>query len=346
MNAQELINIITPSDILTLMNDLGADLVKETNEYFIFTSICHGSESSKLYYYFTKRFYCYSNCGSMSVYDLIMKVKDCDFKNAYDYLRTIVNGYNKPITGFGGRQFKNVNLDDVVLEQLPVIDKPYLYKMYSDCEIKEWVNENITYDITKKFNVRFDKKGNKAIIPVFQNRKCVGIRTRCFDIKDIMKGNKYIPLWYDDTCYNFPTAKVLYGLDETKEAIKKYQRILIYEGEKSVYKTQKYLGNKNCSVAMFGSKLSHTHKKIILDLANGNKNFEIILAMDKEFENYNSDEGRDYEKKIIKNLDGLQNYIHCSYIIDKENLLDMKMSPIDAGENVFKELLRNRVSIN
>ena len=56
MNAQELINIITPSDILTLMNDLGADLVKETNEYFIFTSICHGSDSHKLYYYFTKRF--------------------------------------------------------------------------------------------------------------------------------------------------------------------------------------------------------------------------------------------------------------------------------------------------
>ena len=39
MNAQELINIITPSDILTLMNDLGADLVKETDKYFIFTSI-------------------------------------------------------------------------------------------------------------------------------------------------------------------------------------------------------------------------------------------------------------------------------------------------------------------
>ena len=221
MNAQELINIITPSDILTLMNDLGADLVKETDKYFIFTSICHESDSHKLYYYFTKRFYCYSNCGSMDIYDTIMKVKDCDFKTAFNYLKSIVNGYNRPIVGFGGRQFKSVNLDDVVVEQLPVIDKPFLYKMYSDCEIKEWVNENITYDITKKFNVRFDKKGNRAIIPVFQNRKCVGIRTRCFDIKDIMKGNKYIPLWYDDTCYNFPTAKVLYGLDETKEAIKK-----------------------------------------------------------------------------------------------------------------------------
>ena len=111
MNAQELINIITPSDILTLMNDLGADLVKETDKYFIFTSICHGGNSSKLYYYFTKRFYCYSNCGAMSVYDLIMKVKDCDFKNAFDYLKSIVNGYNRPIVGFGGRQFKNVDLD-------------------------------------------------------------------------------------------------------------------------------------------------------------------------------------------------------------------------------------------
>ena len=55
MNAQELINIITPSDILTLMNDLGADLVKETNEYFIFTSICHESDSHKLYYYKNSR---------------------------------------------------------------------------------------------------------------------------------------------------------------------------------------------------------------------------------------------------------------------------------------------------
>ena len=68
--------------------------------------------------------------------------------------------------------------------------------------------------------------------------------------------------------------------------------------------------------------------------------------MDKEFENYNSDEGRDYEKKIIKNLDGLQNYIHCSYIIDKENLLDMKMSPIDKDKKTFQILLSNRIHLN
>ena len=128
MNAQELINIITPSDILTLMNDLGADLVKETNEYFIFTSICHGSDSSKLYYYFTKRFYCYSNCGSMDIYELIMRVKDCDFKNAFNYLKSIVSGYNRPIVGFGGRQFKSVDLDDEYIDisktyRLAFVDK-------------------------------------------------------------------------------------------------------------------------------------------------------------------------------------------------------------------------------
>ena len=206
MNAKELINIITPSDILTLMNDLGADLVKETNEYFIFTSICHHSDSHKLYYYFTKRFYCYSNCGSMDIYELIMKVKDCDFKTAFNYLRSIVNGYNRPIVGFGNRQFKNVDLDDVVVEQLPVIDKPYLYKMYSDNIklMKEWVNENISEDALRKFNIRFDVKGNRMIIPhMNQDGQCVGIRVRNFNPKDIERG-KYMPLFYDDNCFSHP----------------------------------------------------------------------------------------------------------------------------------------------
>ena len=235
MNAQELINIITHSDILTLMNDLGADLVKETNEYFIFTSICHESDSHKLYYYFTKRFYCYSNCGSMSVYDLIMKVKDCDFKNAFDYLRTIVNGYNKAIIGFGGRQFKNINLDDIVIEQPPVIDKPFLYKMYNDNVklMKEWLNEGISEDALRKFNIRFDVKGNRMIIPhMREDGQCIGIRVRNFNSKDIERG-KYMPLFYGDNCYSHALGSSLYGLNISKDNIKKYKKCIVVESERS-----------------------------------------------------------------------------------------------------------------
>ena len=345
MNAQELINIITPSDILTLMNDLGADLVKETNEYFIFTSICHKSNSSKLYYYFTKRFYCYSNCGSMSIYDLIMKVKDCDFKNAYDYLRTIVNGYNKPITGFGGRQFKNVNLDDVVLEQLPVIDKPFLYKMYNDNVklMKEWLNENITEDALRKFNIRFDVKGNRMIIPhMREDEKCIGIRVRNFNPKDIERG-KYMPLFYGDNCYSHPLGSNLYGLNISKDNIKKYKKCVIFESEKSVLKYESLYPDRNISVSICGSSFSNQQKKMLLNLGVQ----EIVLALDRQYENEDSEEGRDWKNKIIKNLKGLTDYCKVSYIwdVDENRLLEYKDSPIDKGKEVFEKLLKNRIQI-
>ena len=346
MNAQELINIITPSDILTLMNDLGADLVKETNEYFIFTSICHESDSHKLYYYFTKRFYCYSNCGSMDIYELIMKVKDCDFKTAFNYLRSIVNGYNRPIIGFGGRQFKNVDLDEIVIPKIEPIKKQFLYNIFKKKEIKEWSDEGISYETQQKFNIRYDERNNRAIIPVFQDDKCIGIRTRCFNPIDILKGKKYIPLFYDDVCYNFKTSDIFYGLNITKNSIKKYNKIIITEGEKSVLKGDVYWGDMNCTVAMFGSNLSKVHKKIIIELANGNNNFEVVMAMDKEYVDYNSQERIDYENKIIKNLEGLTNYVKCSYVIDKDNLLDLKMSPFDNGYDVLKILLNDRIKIN
>ena len=48
----------------------------------------------------------------------------------------------------------------------------------------------------------------------------------------------------------------------------------------------------------------------------------------------------------IKNLEGLTNYVKCSYIIDKDNLLDLKMSPFDNGYDVLKILLDDRIKIN
>ena len=161
-----------------------------------------------------------------------------------------------------------------------------------------------------------------------------------------MKGNKYIPLWYDDVCYNFKTSDVFYGLNITKDSIKKYNKIIITEGEKSVLKGDVYWGDMNCTVAMFGSNLSKVHKKIIIELANGNNNFEVVMAMDKEYVDYNSQERIDYENKIIKNLEGLTNYVKCSYVIDKNNLLDLKMSPFDNGYDVLKILLDDRIKIN
>ena len=346
MNAQELINIITPSDILTLMNDLGADLVKETNEYFIFPTICHGGNSHKLYYYKDSRsFYCYSNCGSMSAYDTIMKVKDCDFKTAFDYLRTIVNGYNKAIIGFGGRQFKNINLDDIVIEQPLVIDKPFLYKMYNDNIklMKEWVNEGISEEALRKFNIRFDVKGNRMIIPhMREDGQCVGIRVRNFNPKDIERG-KYMPLFYDDNCYSHALGSNLYGLNISKENIKKYKKCVVFESEKSVLKYESLYPGKNVSVSICGSSFSNQQKKMLLNLGVE----EIVIALDRQYQDENDEEGINWKNKIIKNLKGLKDYCDISYIWDndKDKLLEYKDSPIDKGREIFEALLRNRIQI-
>lgn len=274
-----------------------------------------------------------------------MRVKDCDFKTAFNYLRSIVNGYNRPITGFGGRQFKNVDLDDVVVEQLPVIDKPYLYKMYSDNIklMKEWVNENISEDALRKFNIRFDVKGNRMIIPhMNQDDMCVGIRVRNFNAKDIERG-KYMPLFYGDNCYSHPLSSNLYGLNISKENIKKYKKCVVFEGEKSPMKYESLYPGKNISVSICGSSLSNTQKKMLLDLGVQ----EIVLALDRQYENEDTEEGRDWKNKIIKNLKGLKDYCKVSYIWDndKDRLLDYKDSPIDKGRKVFETLLRNRIHI-
>ena len=346
MNAKELISMLTDNDIIKLMNSLGCELVKETDEHLIFPTICHGGNSHKLYYYKDSRsFYCYSNCGSMSAYDTIMKVKDCDFKTAFDYLRSIVNGYNRPIVGFGNRQFKNIDLDDVVVEQLPVIDKPYLYKMYSDNIklMKEWVNEGISEDALRKFNIRFDVKGNRMIIPhMNQDGQCVGIRVRNFNAKDIERG-KYMPLFYDDNCFSHPLGSSLYGLNISKDNIKKYKKCIVFESEKSCLKYESLYPDRNISVSICGSNFSNQQKKMLLNLGVE----EIVLALDRQYENEDSEEGRDWRNKIIRNLKGLKDYCKVSYIWDndKDRLLDYKDSPIDKGREIFESLLRNRIHI-
>ena len=58
------------------------------------------------------------------------------------------------------------------------------------------------------------------------------------------------------------------------------------------------------------------------------------------------DEAKLYEQKLIKNLDGLQDYMKVGYLMDRNNLLDKKDSPVDKGKKVFQKLISERIYIN
>ena len=343
MNSRELINQITTDDIIKIMGSLGVDVVRETNDFLIFPTICHNGSSNKLYYYKeSKTFYCYSHCGNMSLFDVVMKIKQYEFKDAFKYVKTFSSGGG--IHGFY-KPYRKTSLGDVIIVPLPVINKPFLFKMYSDNIklMKEWSAEGITESALRKFNIRFDMEGNRMIIPhMNQDGQCVGIRVRNFNPKDARRA-KYMPLFYDDNCYSHPLGSNLYGLNISKDNIKKYKKCVVFESEKSCLKYESLYPNRNISVAICGSNFSDQQKKMLLDLGIE----EVVLCLDRQYEYEDSEEGINWKNKIIKNLKGLTDYCRCSFVWDndQDRLLEYKDSPIDKGKEIFEKLLKNRIQI-
>ena len=76
-----LLNKLNTTDILRLMEKLGVPetAVRYGNDCLIFPTVCHNELSNdpshKLYYYeSSKRFYCYTSCKALSIFDLIINV--------------------------------------------------------------------------------------------------------------------------------------------------------------------------------------------------------------------------------------------------------------------------------
>ena len=80
-----------------------------------------------------------------------------------------------------------------------------------------------------------------------------------------------------------------------------------------------------------------------MDLLIGAGAKEIIIAFDKQFQV----KGDDEFKHLVRNLKSIHrrynNYVSVSFMFDKENILDYKMSPIDKGKENFLKLFKNRI---
>jgi len=65
---------------------------------------------------------------------------------------------------------------------------------------------------------------------------------------------------------------------------------------------------------------------------------EIVICFDKE-----EIKGEDkYLKKLIGICNKYKNYCNFSYVYDSDNLLQLKDSPSDRGEETFRKLLEKR----
>lgn len=348
-----LIKKMNSSDIIRLMEKLGVpeSMIKYGNSSLIFPTICHNEMSNdpshKLYYYeATKRFYCYTNCKSMSVFDFIIKVYQTrgykiEFREAYNILDEIVSKRIK--NGFAILSNPKPLVPDKIEknweEQLPVYNHHILECFTQQPRFLDvWMSEGIDYDVLVEFGVRFDMVRNRIVFPILdRNGRLVGIRVRNFNQEDLDSGRKYMPLWHNEELYNCPKMMVVYGYYQNKAVIKKLKEVIVFEAEKSVLKYGSCF-TQNKSVAVGGSSFSQYHGIILKDAGVT----KIVLAFDND---YSEDGDRYYGlKKMIKEAKKIQGMgFEVEIIYDwEQEYLGNKDAPIDLGRSVYSKLYRER----
>ena len=164
IGAKEVIEMLSWEDIQKIMHHMGADEKKTSKDNeLLFRSICHHSNSFKLYFYKdSKLFHCYSQCGSMTLFDVVANVQgyygEDSFQQSFDYVCKFFNidrNEGKSNKHGFGKQIENIENELKILnshkkrevkrefKMLPTYKETYL-NLYQSYYPIEWLEEGIT----------------------------------------------------------------------------------------------------------------------------------------------------------------------------------------------------------
>ena len=321
---------------------------QEKESYLIMPTVCHNEDideaSWKLYYYKKNHmFYCYTNCLSMSIFKFLKNYYETR-NQSYDWYSDIYevilncSNYN-PNFGFTTPKYQSIRntYKAAEVQKLPTYPNGII-----DCFTKfyptEWLNDGISKASMDKFNIRYSIPQNKIIIPHYNaDGELVGIRGRALNEWEVENVGKYMPVQIEGKWYSHPLSLNLYGLNETKNNIKRTGTCFLFEAEKSVLQFEGF-DSSNCAVAVCGSNFNKYALKILMKVARPR---EIVICFDKE----EKPGSEDYFNKLYQIGKKYQTYADFSFIYDRENLLDMKDSPTDKGADTFWKLYKKRVRI-
>lgn len=382
LNKDEIKNNLTIEQVFELVAELGGEpVMNDSSSSFTARTICHnlpGDGSRKLYYYDnSKMFQCYTDCGeSFDIFELVMKVKNTrkEKKTRYhingikeNVEWTFVDGLNFVAEYFNIKE--EINFGETFTASNSLFDWD-LFKEWTEREAKRnntpfkkielniynssilkylpqlrvlcWEDEGISFSIMKNRGIAYNPRTQGIIIPHYNiDGELVGIRERTL-IEEEEKYGKYKPAILNGVMYNHPLGFNLYNLNNSKDNIKAFKKAIVMEGEKSSLKYASFFGeNNDITVACCGSNLLSHQVDLLLSLGVE----EIIIGFDKQFKKIGDDEW----KRLTANLKKLhQKYgakVQISYLFDKEDILEYKMSPVDAGKEKFLQLFKERVRI-
>ena len=357
INKRDIIESITLEDVKNFLESLGVDqiITNQDKQYLICPTICHnplGEEASmKLYWYQNhKLFRCYTECNeAMSIFTLYQKfmelnehpVSEAEAKlYVQNCLKHLVKASYQP------HQTYSIDINKYKfsahvpeLQEYPKEILSYFIKYHHP----SWLKDGITANVMDKFQIRFSLGENKIIIPHFDIKgRLIGIRGRALEENEIKENGKYRPIQIGEVLYSHPLQFNLYGIYEHQDGIRKRKSAIIAEAEKSVMLDDGYYGNLANTVACCGSTFNKYHISLLTNILGAN---EIIIALDKEYEQWNDDKAKKYRNKIETMCKKYKNQASFSYIWDFNNLLKEKDSPFDRGKEIFEQLYKTRVRV-
>lgn len=272
-------------------------------------------------------FYDFSSGLSGNVIDFIRAYNKCSIREAFLKVKTYI-GYDEQ----NENQTTELNATRVckkfskkkkqlALTQSTVLSPDYMARFEKDPDkLEVWIQEGINREILDKYQVRFDRFENRLVYPIRDvsgNIINVSGRTLEKNYKE-KKVRKYT--YY----FHFGSVATIYALWENRETCIQKKEIILFEGAKSVFIADTW-GIQNCG-AVLTSHISEAQMVILAKLG-----CRVVLALDK---------GVDVRQD--KRLGTLSHYVNVEYVQDDKNLLEEKMSPVDAGLEVWNILYERR----
>lgn len=345
-------------DIKLLLFSLGAgEPVKSNSDELYFKTICHGGEKHKLCYYpDSKNFHCYTDCGdTFDIYELVIRVRrlqgvTLNFPQAVKYVASTTN--NMFYSNLDSLQpyriddwewikrIKNIKKRNGI-PQLTEINE-HILEIFCPYPHELWIEEGISKESMKKYQISYWSQENKIIIPHRDiNGRLIGIRGRALNQSEVDAGYKYMPITIEGKELKHKLGNNLYGLCQNEEAIRRMGKIVLFESEKSVLLCDTYYHQNNFSVAVCGSNITDTQCLLLRSLGIS----EIIIAFDKEYKDADSRVAEVYGNKLLKLAYKLTSYFTLYILWDTENLLELKDSPADKGQEILEKLMETKVEI-
>ena len=360
-----LLSIITKEDVIKILYDLGStNYRKGSDGDLIFQSICHGSNSYKLYYYHEPKkehkgriFHCYSKCGeSFQIFELVIRVnrikgKQLTFYQAISYIANMIGYVDTGIVTVNTSQPPIDDWDWINLinksnnKEIPILPtyNEHILETFCYYPHNEFLSDGINMETLSEFEIGYFGRDNAITIPHRDiDSRLIGIRQRHLDPLDVEFYGKYCPVMIENTILRHKLGSNLYGIHINKDAIKRHKKALIVESEKSVMQNHTIFNEDDYSAATCGSNISDIQRIILLKTLGVE---EIILGYDKEYVDPESFEADIYRNKLLRRVAPFLNYCKVSLLWDKKGYLDYKNSPTDKGEDVLLTLLDEKVAI-